>query len=354
MDCEMYLRGLLYGSSLSNPKQLSVKCVATKFKGSVDRIKPFVAKIRKQGDGYSCLLKHRWEACLIEKDLDFMAGFLDSNCCSVLGKYVVIRVNQRKVDDFNKLKIPLAYLNMAEGRQRRWCKTHSTLYYYSSEPVNGIDSLRLSIIFEPQRLNEESIEKLEFGTLLGDAYISKDYYFYLNHSTKQEEWLRYKAGRLGKASQEVTYRRDKSGYESCRVRFLLNSDEEKSLRIVVYKPLVTGGYRKTITKELLDKYLSKEAFTWWYLDDGGVKNQRYHSLCMASFSIEECKIVRQFLYKKWKLKTSINHDNKYLSLYFARETTPRFLKLISPFVPECMVYKLGYLSNDIVPSQQKC
>lgn len=355
MDNEMYLRGLLFGSTLLNPKQLSVKCVGTGFLESNNRIQSFVDKVRKQGNTYSCLLKHRWEACLIEKNSDFMAGFLDSSCCSVVGGFLVIRVNCCKVNSFNQLTIPFVLVNKIEGRQRRWTKTHLLAYYYQIDTIGKtINSLRLSTFSVPQRLNEESAEKLLFGTLLGDTYFSKDFCLYLGHSSKQEEWLKYKANRLQISTEGISYRVHPDGSKSCRIRTSLSSDSLRSLRIELYTPLPNGKYRKTITKELLEKYLSKEALTWWYLDDGTIKNGRYCSLCLASFTLDEVKLVRQFLYKKWKIKTTIMRDRKFLGLYFVKETTQRFIRMISPFVPSCMVYKLGYLPNDIVPSQQKC
>ena len=76
-----------------------------------------------------------------------------------------------------------------------------------------------------------------------------------------------------------------------------------------------------------------------YMDDG-YKTQCSYGIATNCFTIEELNKFRIFLLEKFNLETSIHKGNR---LYILAKSAKRFTELISPYICNCMKYKLWSL-----------
>ena len=104
--------------------------------------------------------------------------------------------------------------------------------------------------------------------------------------------------------------------------------------------------RKVIDKKILGQ-LNPRSLAIWVCDDGSYSNtQDYIILCTNSYSLEEHKLIKEFFEKRFELSPTIGfRDNKYYYLRFKKEDTQKLIKIIKPFIPESMIYKIGVSKN---------
>ena len=89
----------------------------------------------------------------------------------------------------------------------------------------------------------------------------------------------------------------------------------------------------------LFEYFTEVSLAFMYMDDG-YKTQCSYGIATNCFTIEELNKFRIFLLEKFNLETSIHKGNR---LYILAKSAKRFTELISPYICNCMKYKLQSL-----------
>lgn len=188
----------------------------------------------------------------------------------------------------------------------------------------------------------EEAKQVILGTLLGDGSLRK-YRGYahprlvIRHGAEQKEYLEWKAGFLLKELGGRIVEVQDAASKGRRKAVYVSSASPKLLEIF---ELISKGVRRKWLNQLRPLGLC----VWW-LDDGSlVRNRTQAVLCTDSFSPREVRVARRYFLKVWGLHFRIAPAKRGTGRYrlWLRSTneTKSFLKLIAPFVPECMKRKI--------------
>lgn len=192
-----------------------------------------------------------------------------------------------------------------------------------------------------KRIELSQIQKeVLFGGLLGDINLhiskknnSKNAFGKIEHSTKQLELVNYKKNIFSNISNDVKSikrfdsRTNKTYYSSY---FNLNTNPV----LTEWFNLFYKNNKKIIPENL--SLLTPLAIAIWFMDDG-YKIGKTYGFSTNSFSKDEIERLSLYLYDKFKLKTTIQSNNR---LYIKMESSGLFNYLVSPFILESMKYKL--------------
>lgn len=189
---------------------------------------------------------------------------------------------------------------------------------------------------------------------LGDGYITHQkqfkkgkYYQYnyleVTHTEKQKEYIEWKSALCrsitGKKCSVLKQVKKLLGNDTVTYRFTCTSKYFRVLR----KWLYPNNKKKFDPKYI--SYLDEQGLAIWFMDDGTT----YVSKSDRSFRVRICthiskedndKLVELFQ-SKWGIKfySSEVKPNQYVLNCYSSNAL-KFLKLIEPFVPDCMAYKL--------------
>jgi hypothetical protein len=93
----------------------------------------------------------------------------------------------------------------------------------------------------------------------------------------------------------------------------------------------------------------------WYMDDGSYNyRNRISSICSFVCDLRYLNKIKNYFNKRWGIECRINKTNpgsfssfkgKRHRIDFTVQSTDKFLRLIEPFIPFCMDYKLGHVKN---------
>jgi hypothetical protein len=181
------------------------------------------------------------------------------------------------------------------------------------------------------------VKNVIYGSLLGDASISKDkttFKFKVAHSEKQLEYVKWKAKILG--TKKLFNR--KSGYGSNI--FGINYYNLELLD-EVYNNCIKNN-RKTVTNEWLMN-LDELALAIWYQDDGswskcgnlrnGENQQRRSSFSVCGFDENSVTLLSNWLKSKFGLKSRlVLRKSKYWMLELYHTSTIKLWKIVAPYL----------------------
>lgn len=191
-------------------------------------------------------------------------------------------------------------------------------------------------------------KELIFGCLLGDGYCrkvgnDKNAHFEFQHSLKQKEYVDYKRSFLlnipGRVYEYVRHDiRTNVEYYTYTASFLTN------LCFTNFHTIFYSSGKKRIPVEYLDELYTPFALAIHYMDDGSCSkhsNCNTYDICIAtcSFSIDDLNQLVYFLKKKFDLEFKIQKSSNRIRL--RSKDISKFINLIKPYVPECMLYKIN-------------
>ena len=176
------------------------------------------------------------------------------------------------------------------------------------------------------------------GTVLGDGCIAKnklgDTFLMIQHCSKQREYVEYKRELFKSFTiMPVRFALTNFGHSTYKFSTLIHP----TLKELHSKFYING--KKIVTEEILE-HLTVLGLALWYMDDGYKDTNDDYYLCTHSFSLENQKIIREYLRRKFDIWTTIRRDRKYYFLYICRKSREQFEKLIFPFIVPCLKYKL--------------
>lgn len=206
--------------------------------------------------------------------------------------------------------------------------------------------------------NNDSLNNMErailIGGLLGDEIIVKrggSYRYRVQHSSKEDEYVYWKHKKLIKKCKRTQppkrYPR-KTKYET--MEFYTDSGVNlKEIHDLFYKELPNGKYRKTITRETIDKLpVDPLVVAVWYMDDGSIRDDCYAGkIASQGFTQEEnellCEYLRKFNIDCHVVRHTVESNQWYLTI--PAHTFGNLISVIEPIVREVpsMVYKLNEL-----------
>jgi hypothetical protein len=193
--------------------------------------------------------------------------------------------------------------------------------------------------YEPTELTFQE-EQILIGGMLGDMHMSINGYaknasgMFAQTTGKQEDYCWWKYEHLKRF---------------CRVPFNTSQKDKRTKRTyyktvcVLYTNSVFNPYyyafyknkKKLVPKELLYK-LEGLGLATWFMDDGG-KSKNTYMLSTNSFSSEDLILIKDFFKNKFDIKCNIHASG---IIYILKESAEKFKTLISPFIIDCMKYKL--------------
>lgn len=193
-------------------------------------------------------------------------------------------------------------------------------------------------------------KSIVFGTLLGDGSLrfnksSKSSTLVLVHSHKQEEYLNWKVDLLRPFfTHNEPLRREHNGYG--QTILLEYASITHPFLSEVRNMLYPNGI-KIISKELL-KNIDKLALAVWFMDDGSL-NKRYGTMSIStnSFTYEEHLILESWFLEKWDIPIKIEKQKQRsgkitYSTRINRSVSHKLIDIISPYIPDCMKYKITF------------
>jgi len=196
-----------------------------------------------------------------------------------------------------------------------------------------------TIYWDKKQPLDEWVTGAVIGTVLGDGCLAKnklgDVFLLIHHCAKQKEFVEYKRKLFDSFTiMPVKFALTNFGHGS----FKFSTLTHPTLKDLYSKIYIDG--KKRISKEILE-HLTLLGFALWYMDDGYKETETNdYYICTHSFSLEDQKIIRDQLRRKFDIWTTIQKVGKYYKLYICRRSKEQFEKLIIPFIISCMEYKL--------------
>lgn len=197
-------------------------------------------------------------------------------------------------------------------------------------------------------MSEEQINAI-MGSLLGDASLRKSsdhtQSIRWNHGQVQEDYVIHKYEVLQEFATRPPFVTENPGYGDFWVVLTLKA-------LPIFHSLYTlmrpeGSERKTVTVEYLNEITHPIALAWWFMDDGSRgKDRNGGAISTNSFSEEEVNLLCQWLTVRWGIEAKpcmVKHSstgNLSHIILLPRNGYITLANLISPFVPECMQYKV--------------
>lgn len=185
-------------------------------------------------------------------------------------------------------------------------------------------------------------KEVALGSLLGDAYLrpsGRSFALSFTHGEKQKAYLEWKLSEFENfvATKDFwvshrEFRGNAATYSFATIThpFLLE----------LHKLCYPRG-RKYVSPEWLNQ-LSPLSLAVWYMDDGS-RNRRYKTitLCTNSFSYEEHVTMVEYFISRYGIEPKIeSRRNGQFSLRINASNSGDFLRIITPYIPNCMRYKI--------------
>ncbi|MDB4353820.1 hypothetical protein N9Z02_00805 [Akkermansiaceae bacterium] len=186
------------------------------------------------------------------------------------------------------------------------------------------------------------------GTILGDASMSWSTTFpryHAVHSTKQSAYCQSKLDLLKSYCNPSNVKEAKNqGFGNRVVRFAtMTTPVFEFIRYLCYRPdtSMPSGFKKTITKELVDQ-LNWRQVAWWYQDDG-CKQSRGMTFGTHAFSKKEVELLADWFRDNGveaKPKSVSKRDKEYWILHVSTAGAEVLATMIRPFMHPDLLYKL--------------
>lgn len=219
---------------------------------------------------------------------------------------------------------------------------------------------------------EQSDSSFLRGCLIGDGWLGlqrkKSVHLRIGHSSKQLEWLKWKANHLNrilnKNKSVLGPYQVSDGKGGIHQSYLYCVDDHS-----LFEPWFNRWYEKRenqktlkkITPDFLDG-LDLQALAILWCDDGSLwSSDRYKHHCLKSgeikkysyretagsiatccFTKEENKLLANWIESLTNVRPLITTSKQYLLLKFCKSKLLEFIPQIKPFVPECMSYKVDF------------
>lgn len=209
----------------------------------------------------------------------------------------------------------------------------------------GIRTLKPWERNKQQQLSQRQAEYI-YGSLLGDDCLKRyrtksNAYLSVGHSESQAEYVRFK--------YEIM-----RSFVGSKIKMYCDKRPDRQNSVVfrtICHPVFTELYeeiypakKKTIYPKWLER-LTPFSLAIWYMDDGSLTlSNKQMRISTESFTYQEQCLLQTLLADKWGTHSHIKPSQAYGKwlLCFNAIERDKFFALISPYVIDCMQYKLYY------------
>jgi hypothetical protein len=180
------------------------------------------------------------------------------------------------------------------------------------------------------------------GTLLGDCSIgyphetSRAPRLSTTHSVKQFEWAAHKADFLLELSPHIRII-NCGGYGEQSAKLTTACSE----CLIEINDLVRGDGPKRINRRWLDS-IGDIGLAWWFCDDGSCSGPASGALHTEGYSLTEVEEIISWLRERFGVGVRLQESKGRYLVRFRKEPLQHLLRVIAPFVPDCMAYKLRF------------
>ena len=173
------------------------------------------------------------------------------------------------------------------------------------------------------------------GSILGDGYLRiipgrKDAFLEVNHSIKAKEYVDWKYSVLKNICISEPKKRVIDEKRTAYRFFTRQHPEVTKLLKMFYK----SGLKTIPSGIELDPVI----LAIWYMDDGSKSGDNIY-LNSQQFSLNDQKRLLYTL-RMLGLRARLNKDKIYYRIRFYKESVPKFVKIIKPFITDSMKYKI--------------
>lgn len=195
---------------------------------------------------------------------------------------------------------------------------------------------------------------------IGDGYIThqkqikkgRTYqynYLEISHGQHQREYIQWKAD----LCTSITGRKSTVRRKKYKAKKILGINVEESLGYTftntspyfrVLRKWLYPNNKKKLSKKMIS-YLDEQGLAIWYMDDGSTYVSKTDRTFTAEISThiqkEEALELIDLFKEKWDIQFYLHKrkENQYNIRAYSNNAL-KFIKLIEPFVPDCMAYKL--------------
>lgn len=206
----------------------------------------------------------------------------------------------------------------------------------------------MSIVEEAKSIGMSEIQvNAVLGSLLGDGHVtmtsSGAASVRWNHGESQRDYVQEKYRALSGFVRREPFTRPNPGYGGNWVILETRSLGPFASAASLLYP--EGAAGKTVTMAYLSEITHPIALAWWFMDDG-TRQAGYNmgKICTNGFSQEENELLARWLQRRWGVtcsaqKVKQTNGNEAWHLILPVEGYISLMRLIAPFVPECMAYK---------------
>lgn len=168
----------------------------------------------------------------------------------------------------------------------------------------------------------------------------------VKHGKNQKEYCEFKAMLLEKCVNTPVIVSEINNNGFIGYRFSKGHKYFRILRKWFYKNNI-----KVFSKNILNK-LTPAAIALWYMDDGGLSAKKrngkiytYEIFLNTGKLKEENQVIIDYFKDKWNIQFhQVKNNNVYRLRVNIREGG-KFLKLVLPYIPDCMKYKITVLEK---------
>jgi len=189
-------------------------------------------------------------------------------------------------------------------------------------------------------------KQILLGSLLGDGSLQKqkksiNALFRERHALSQKSYILWKVKHL--EFFDIKYKSGKRlDKRTNKYYFFIDIWSKTHPILTNYYKLFYPKGKKIITHKILDQ-IKLLGLAIWYMDDGYFRNESKNiKLGTEGYTFNENKIILKWFIEKWNINPTIHKDRKNYYLFFNTEQTNKLLKIIVPFIPRPMIYKLGH------------
>lgn len=187
-------------------------------------------------------------------------------------------------------------------------------------------------------------KEILLGSVLGDGSLKvqrqyKNACFSFRHSVHQQEYFFWKVQELKEISGEKCWwEQTPNGYGGKMFRY-------QSLALISLTEIYNITHKHNslvIRRKWLNKLTPLSLAVWWFDNGSLIGNGKRGVLCTDSFSLDEQKILAQYLLKVWDVKVTIakivrQREGKSVEYYRlwirSSEELKKFLRIILPYIP---------------------
>jgi recombination protein RecA len=188
------------------------------------------------------------------------------------------------------------------------------------------------IVFSPH------LEQLVVGSMMGDGSIRQGGvqtgYFREEHAPDQTEYVSWKHQSFGDLARNLRQVPNRVGFETIPLSTF------GQLKDVFYRQ---DGRYKHITEAALRR-LTPFGLAVWYLDDGSCQraNGRDHGnvIYMHTTTEDERNMIIRIFRERFALEATVLGYHNHTRIYFGKEQSLAFERIIAPYVHPSMAYKL--------------